>query len=346
MAAEWSVGREFRTIPGWAVYGQEFIDHKAGELLADSDTSVVVGSLAFMTSIGYRPGALWPAKLASPDSPDYRDALQRWKALLADSSTVHSASAHLGTLVTIDDSLLLETLSSTIDDDVAANELRLIGRLVSGDYADLVALAAAGRYLQQWKYDRLNKDFQQLKIPQLTMLLEGDSRKLRKAAAVQLATRGEFAEEVIIAALCSKDDDVIKVIFDAVHHQAGVADVLRSAIEKLKASGKEPAWQALDNDVPARILGIVDTPEALEARMAFDSHAWEARLYQQGTEGVSAARTMLTIQEDAWADILPASLRAALNDDKKLISFIYANRIAAAIRYLSQLPTPTHEDLI
>jgi hypothetical protein len=65
---------------------------------------------------------------------------------------------------------------------------------------------------------------------------------------------------------------------------------------------------------------------------------------KKGIGGAPAARAMMSMRANDWVDTLPPSLRAVLNDND-LLSYVYACHITAAIRYLSQLPTHTDEDL-
>jgi hypothetical protein len=348
MAADWQRKREDRTIPGWAIVGADAIEENASSLLGDREAAVVVGSLGLMTYFGIRPTALWPDASVEPDDPANLRTIERWQSLLANPATAAAASAHLGTLAVSPDRPLLGALNARIFDDATRSTLSLICKALSGDFTDLVTSTANSRYLQQWQISRLAMSLSRIDTAKLIMLIAAEStpenQALKRAAATQLATRGEITKDVITIALGGDDDEVAKIVIDTAWQRSEYADLFESAISNLKAEKKNATWRIRGADVTPRILAATCTAEELEASMELDANAWEARQYQKGIDGAPAARAMLSMRESEWVDTLPAPLRAALTEND-LVSYVYARHITAAIRYLSQLPSHTDEDL-
>jgi Domain of unknown function (DUF4062) len=346
MAADRQLVRESRTIPGWAVVGAGAVENKAGMLLGDPDNSVVAGTLELMTSIGYRSQDLWDEARVSSGSRESISGMERWHSILANPATAAAATAHLGALAKSIDRPLLEALIASISDDSTQNIIRLVLGAVSGNFTNIAKSSATSRYPQPWMIDRLITALPQMETQQLDFLIatENIPSALRRAAASQVIARGNISADAVKAALRSGDDETEKIITDAIWQRDDADAIFRSALEGLSADERNAVLGRGRSDVVARILAATSTAEELDASMTLNANAWEARQYQRGAEGVSAARMLLSMTKESWADTLPDPLRAALHE-KDLESFVYASYITAAIRYLSQVPSLTNEDI-
>jgi Domain of unknown function (DUF4062) len=348
MAADWQRNREDRTIPGWAILGKGFIDESASSLLGDSETAVVVGGLGLMTSLGIRPSELWLNAPVEFDDPANLRVIERWQSLFANPATAAAAGAHLGTLAGTTDGPLLDELIVRILDDATRSTIRLIRNVLSGEFTGLAASIAGRRHVPQWQVSLLTVSLARIKKEDLKMLIATEvtprNQALKRAAGIQLSARGEISEDVIAAALDSGDKETARLIVEAARQCNDSSEMFCSAINRLKAGGKDTNWRRSHTDIAPRILAAICAAEELEASMELDADAWEARQYQKGIDGAPAAREMLSMTENDWSGTLPEPLRAAIVG-KDVISYVYARHIIAAIRYLSQLPTHSDEDL-
>jgi hypothetical protein len=348
MAADCSHDREFRVIPGWSVVGKEAVALSASGLLGDSELSVVAGSLKLLSSIEYRSRHLLPDLFTDLESGDQNKVLERWNRLFASPVTNMAATAYLSTVATSGDYPLLNALTEEIPDENGRNNIRVLIQAISRDFSGLVASIAASSYPPQWQVDKLMMAVQSLSKQDLLRLITADAAanidRLRSAAVAQLIENEQIDAEVITAVLTGKDEETASVIVDAAFQRDDASSIFLAALESLPDGEREGRWRRTWSSVAPRILAATRSPEELEGMSQWNAIAWEARLYQDHGKAEVAVRAMLESDQDSWEASLPDAVREAMSEND-LISFIYANNIEAALRYLSRLPEVSDGDL-